>query len=177
MKLDIPLSLQHDHQTLHDRLREATELRDEVGEAACAVAQLKYPHLVKEDRLALPPLALVAGLARGDAAIETADALELVDQFETELPKLLAEHRQIVAALHTLREAAASAGRDDIVALANALADHARIEEEVLYPTAQLIGAVLRQRLAQTVSTVGRARAVPVSRDRDADGLAQDTKV
>jgi hypothetical protein len=148
MKLDIPPSLQDEHRSLHDRLREATEQPGEVGAAACAVAQLKYPHLVKEDRLALPPLALLAALARGDAAVETAGALELIAQFEAELPKLLAEHRQIVAALQTLREAATREGRDDIVAFAHALAEHARIEEEVLYPTAQLIGAVLRQRLA-----------------------------
>jgi hypothetical protein len=98
-KLDIPLSLQDNHQALHDRLREATELPGEAGEAACAVAQPKYPHLVKEDRLALPPLALLAALARGDTAIGTAGALERIDAFETELPKLLAEYRQIVAAM------------------------------------------------------------------------------
>ena len=62
-------------------------------------------------------------------------------------------HQTIVAALNTLREAAARAGRSEIVAFAEALVEHARTEEEVMYPAAVLVGQVVRQRLGQ------RARA------------------
>lgn len=43
--------------------------------------------------------------------------------------------------------AAARAGRDDIVAFAEALVGHAQTEEAVMYPEALLIGQVVRQRL------------------------------
>jgi alkanesulfonate monooxygenase SsuD/methylene tetrahydromethanopterin reductase-like flavin-dependent oxidoreductase (luciferase family) len=59
----------------------------------------------------------------------------------------LAEQRSIVDALSKLREAAARAGRDDVVAFAEALVEHARTEEEVMYPAALLVGQVVRQRL------------------------------
>jgi hypothetical protein len=62
---------------------------------------------------------------------------------------MLAEHQAIVAALNELREAAARTGRSEIVAFAEALVEHARTEEEVMYPAAVLVGQVVRQRLAQ----------------------------
>ena len=54
-----------------------------------------------------------------------------------------------VAALNTLREAAARAGRTEIVAFAEELVEHARTEEEVMYPAAVLVGQVVRERLGQ----------------------------
>ena len=62
---------------------------------------------------------------------------------------MLAEHRTIVEALNKLREAATRAGRLEIVAFADGLLEHARTEEEVMYPAAVLVGQVVRQRLGQ----------------------------
>ena len=147
MKFTIPLPLQHEHEALHERLRRATEAGGEVGAAAKTLARLMHPHFVKEDQIALPPLGLLVALARGETSVEMADVLELTDRLEAELPQMLAEHQDIVVALSKLREAAARAGRDDIVAFAEALTEHARIEEEVMYPAAVLVGQVVRQRL------------------------------
>ena len=147
MKFTIPQPLQHEHEALHERLREATQAGGDVGEAARTLARLMHPHFVKEDQIALPPLGLLAALARGEWQAEMAEVLTLTEQLEAELPRMLAEHQTIVAALGTLREAAARAGRGDIVAFADALTEHARIEEEVMYPAAVLVGQVVRQRL------------------------------
>ena len=149
MKFTIPPSLQHEHDALHERLREATQAGGEVGEAAKALARLMHPHFVKEDRIALPPLGLLVALARGEWSDEMAEVLTLTGQLEAELPQMLAEHQTIVAALSRLREAAARAGRSEIVAFAEALVHHARTEEEVMYPAAVLVGQVVRQRMAQ----------------------------
>ena len=149
MKFTIPQPLQHEHEALHERLRRATMAGGEVGEAAKALARLMHPHFVKEDQIALPPLGLLAALARGEWNPEMAEVLPLTEQFEAELPQMLAEHQTIVAALSQLREAAARAGRDDIVSFAEALVEHARTEEEVMYPAAVLVGQVVRQRLGR----------------------------
>ena len=53
----------------------------------------------------------------------------------------------IVDALSKLREAAARAGSDDVVAFAEALVEHAQTEEAFMYPAAILVGQVVRQRL------------------------------
>jgi hypothetical protein len=147
MEFTIPLPLQHEHAALHERLRQATQAGSDVGEAARTLARLMHPHFVKEDRFALPPLGLLAPLARGEWSAGMAEVLTLTDQLETELPQMLAEHQTIVAALETLREAAQRADRPEIVAFAEALVEHARTEEEVMYPAAVLVGQLVRQRL------------------------------
>ena len=147
MKFTIPQPLQDEHEALHERLRQATEAAGEVGEAAKTVAHLMHPHFVKEDQVALPPLGLLVALARGETNAEMAEVLELTDRLEAELPQMLAEHRSIVDALNKLREAAKRAGRDDVVAFAEALVEHAQTEEAVMYPAAILVGQVVRQRL------------------------------
>lgn len=149
MKFTIPQTLQREHEALHERLRQATQAGGEVGEAAKRLARLMHPHFVKEDQIALPPLGQLAALARGEWNAGMAEVLELTDQLEVELPQMLAEHQAIVAALNELREAAARTGRSEIVAFAEALVEHARTEEEVMYPAAVLVGQVVRQRLAQ----------------------------
>jgi iron-sulfur cluster repair protein YtfE (RIC family) len=153
MKFEIPLPLQQEHEALHDQLRLAIQAGGEVGEAAKTLARLMHPHFVKEDQIALPPLALLVALARGEATPEMLDVLELTDQLEAELPGMLAEHRTIVQALQKLREAAQRAGRVEIVKFAQALMQHARTEEEVMYPAAVLVGEVVRQRLGQRAPT------------------------
>lgn len=149
MKFTIPQPLQHEHEALHERLRQATQAGGEVGEAAKALANVMHPHFVKEDQIALPPLGLLAALARGEWNVEMAEVLKLTEQLDAELPEMLAEHQSILAALKTLHEAAARAGRTEIVAFAEDLIEHARTEEEVMYPAALLVGEVVRQRLGQ----------------------------
>jgi iron-sulfur cluster repair protein YtfE (RIC family) len=149
MKFTIPQSLQLEHEALHERLRTATRAGGEVGEAAATLARLMHPHFVREDQIALPPLGLLAALARGEWNAEMAEVLTLTGQLEAELPQMLAEHQTIVAALNTLREAAARAGRTEVVAFAEDLVEHARTEEEVMYPAAVLVGQMVRRRLAQ----------------------------
>ena len=126
MKFAIPQTLQHEHEALHERLRQATQVGGEVGAAAKELARLMHPHFVKEDKFALPPLGLLAALARGEWSAEMAEVLTLTEQLEAELPQMLAEHQSIVAALHTLREAAERAGSTEIVAFAEALVEHVR---------------------------------------------------
>lgn len=153
MKFTIPLPLQHEHEALHERLRQATQAGGEVGDTAKTLSRLMHPHFVKEDEIALPPLGLLGALARGEWNAEMAEVLTLTDRLEAELPQMLAEHRSIVEALNKLRDVAARAGRSDIVAFAESLTEHARTEEEVMYPAAVLVGQVVRQRLGQRAPT------------------------
>jgi Hemerythrin HHE cation binding domain len=144
MRFDIPAPLQQEHEALHDELRRAAQAGGEVGDAAKALARLMHPHFVKEDEIALPPLGLLAALARGERRAEFDAVLALTDRLEAELPQMLEEHRSIVAALQRLQAAAERAGRDDIVVFARQLVQHARTEEEVMYPAARLVGRYVR---------------------------------
>ena len=149
MNYEIPLPLKQEHEALHDQLRQATQAGGEVGELAKTLARLMHPHFVKEDQIALPPLGLLVALASGDVTPEMAGVLALTDQLEVELPAMLADHQTIVEALQRLRDAAQRAGRSEIVDFAHQLIQHARTEEEVMYPAAILVGKFVRQRLGQ----------------------------
>lgn len=156
MTFTIPSTLQQEHEALHDELRRATEAGGEVGQAAADLAALMHPHFVKEDQFALPPLGLLAALARGESRADMAEVLVLTDRLEAELPQMLEEHKAIVAALQRLQQAGERAGRGDIVAFARQLVQHARTEEEVMYPAALLVGRHARLLLGQ-----GADRGVP----------------
>lgn len=155
MNYDIPLPLKQEHEELHDQLRLATQAGGEVGELATTLARLMHPHFVKEDQIALPPLGLLAVLAHDEVTPDMVEVLALTDQLEAELPAMLAEHKAIVEALQRLRDAAQRAGRTEIVEFAQQLMQHARTEEEVMYPAAILVGKFVRQRLEQ-LSAAGR---------------------
>ena len=151
MNFVIPDSLRQEHEALHEELHRAKQAGGQVGEAAHELARLMHPHFVKEDRIALPPLGLLAALARGEADADMAEVLTLTDRLEAELPAMLEEHKRIVVALQRLQGAAEQAGRADVVDFARRLAEHARTEEAVMYPAAVLVGRYVRLLL-------GRAR-------------------
>lgn len=144
MKLVIPGSLRAEHEELHRELAAATRVPGRTGEAARAAAALLHPHFIDEEAFALPPLALLAPLARGQQVPEPAAAIALSATLKAELPRMLAEHESIVAALERLAEAAQAAGDAARVHLAEKIAAHAKMEEDVMYPAAILVGEYLK---------------------------------
>ena len=147
MRFDIPKPLQVEHEELHARLVTATKEPGAIGEAAREVARLLHPHFVREEEFALPPLALLERLARGDASDEMAAVLAMTRRLKAELPQMLAEHNGIVSALEKLRTAARAAGKPEHERFAEALVLHAQTEEQVLYPAAILAGERVAQLL------------------------------
>jgi hypothetical protein len=151
----IPAPLVAEHEALHQRLAHATREPGDVGAAARTVARLLHPHFVKEEAFALPPLALLPELAAGQPTPGIEDVLPMTSRLAAELPGMLAEHRAIVAALETLRQAARAAARPQYEAFADALVLHARTEEDVLYPASLLVGAhvaTLRREMREKIA-------------------------
>lgn len=144
MEFKIPEPLNTEHSALHAELVDATTEGGRVGEAAKEIARLLHPHFIREEEFALPPLSLLAALAKGTLVPEMADVLTLTDRLEAELPGMLAEHKQIVAALGELVTAAKAENKPRYVGFAEKLILHARTEEEVLYPATLVIGRYVR---------------------------------
>jgi hypothetical protein len=148
MTYQIPSALEAEHEELHRELVRATKSGGRSGEAAQAVARLMHPHFVKEEEFALPPLGLLDALAKGRIEAGMADALALTDKLEAEMPRMLAEHKEIVAALERLAEAARAEDKPEVARFAKKLVAHARLEEQVSYPAALLIGRYLKAALS-----------------------------
>lgn len=149
MSLTIPKPLKIEHDHLHQNLRSAIGKGGRTGEAARMVAERLHPHFVQEEEFAMPPLGLLAAFTRDDgeesiAPDDARSAVAMADRLASEMPRMLAEHREIVDALQSLTAAAQEEGHDDIMKFAESLVLHARTEEEVLYPAALLLGRYLR---------------------------------
>ena len=144
MNFQIPSSLKAEHEELHSELVRATKAGGRTGEAAKAVAKLMHPHFLKEEEYALPPLGLLGPLSKGKLEPAMSDVLKMTDKLEAEMPRMLAEHKEIVTALQRLIDTAKSESMLDYMRFAEKLMAHARAEEEVSYPTALLIGRYLK---------------------------------
>lgn len=149
MKLHIPEPMKKEHEELHATLATATKLSGRLGEAAKKVAATLHPHFVREEEIALPPLGLLTRLAKGEVNPEMKEVLLLTDKLEKELPRMLAEHQQIVKALKEFAQIALEEGEPEYAAFAEKLMLHAQTEEEVSYPAALLIGRYVKTKLAQ----------------------------
>lgn len=148
-KIQIPKSVQAEHEAIHSALVQATQATGRVGSAAKELAEVLHPHFVVEEQIALPPLGLLAPLTTGEHVPETvlSEALAMSDALKSELPRMLEEHKKIRAAVEKLRLAARAEQGTRYEQLAEHLALHAQTEEEVLYPAAVLVGDIIRARL------------------------------
>ena len=141
----IPPSIREEHEEIRHALEEAAREPGEVGERARALAALLEPHFVKEEEMALPPLAILPVLVAGEPIPDAARIMRLATRLEAELPTMLEEHERIGAAAHELAVAAGTADRPAIVAFAKQLLHHARSEEEITYPAAVITGRYIQR--------------------------------
>lgn len=149
MKLEIPYSLKAEHDEIHEALHKATQLTGKTAEAAQKVARLLRPHFMKEEKYAMPPLALLQVLSKGEAAPEMKSLIREIDQFRKELPGMLDEHREIHLALRELIEVSTKENLYKVVDFSKDLMRHAKMEEEIIYPTAILIGEYLKMKFPE----------------------------
>lgn len=139
-----PEAIHDEHVEIHAALERATHEPGEVGAAARALAAELDPHFRREEEIATPPLGLLVPLGRGPVTSEMRAVLPMTDALERELPRMLEEHQRIGAARRRFETAARDARKADYVQLAETLANHARLEEDVLYPAAILVGRFVK---------------------------------
>lgn len=142
----IPGSIRAEHEEIHSALERATQEPGRVGQTARTLAKTLHPHFVREEQIALPPLGLLAALARGEFTGAMVDMLPMTDSLRLELPRMLEEHTAIRRATAALAAAARAERNAWVAELAAKLALHAQTEEEVLYPAAVLVGDLVRAR-------------------------------
>ena len=149
MELKTPQSLKKEHDELHAKLARAKEVAGATGTAAKSVAKVLHPHFLKEEEYALPQLGLLPVLAEGKISQEMEVAVAMSDRLKADLSHMLLEHKQIVAALEALIDAAKSEEKTEILPFAEELKLHAQNEEEILYPASILIGEYLKLKLSE----------------------------
>jgi len=149
MEIKIPETLKLEHEELHRQLAKATKVGGKIAEAAQLVAQTLHPHFVSEEEFAIPPLGILPQLVEDKLNDDMKEVIKMTDKLKTELPKMLGEHKAIVAALNKLVKAAQEENKPEFAAFVEKLKLHAKTEEEVTYPTALLIGEYLKLKFNQ----------------------------
>ena len=144
MRIQIPKSLRVEHDELHDFLATVRHEPGELGDALRRVARLLEPHFRKEEAFAMPPLGLLVRLARHEISPAMAEVYPHTDWLKNNLPTLMAEHDAIGAAVQEMLQAARAVDRTEYIEFAEKLVNHLRVEEEVMYPAAILVGEYLR---------------------------------
>lgn len=144
---ELPSAIQREHDQLHRDLARLLRREGEVGKAARVVAAKLHSHFESEEAYGLPPLGALQTLATGEVSADMKPLAEKSRLLKAKLPQMLKEHREIVQALERLRAAGKAAGQEDVEEFVDALSQHARFEEEVLYPASIVIGAYIDQNL------------------------------
>jgi iron-sulfur cluster repair protein YtfE (RIC family) len=148
MTTAIPEPLKAEHYKLHECLGSATAAGGGTAARAEALSKLLYSHLIKEEEYAFPILGALAPAARNEPIDDAGRLLEMSRKLAQNLPEMLEEHQQILAAARDLEETARSEGHADVARFAKELALHAATEEQILYPAAIVVGRYL-EALAQ----------------------------
>ena len=144
--LQIPHAVGVEHEALYQDLISATRAPGETGLAAAKVIRLFHPHFLREERLAIPQLALLRPLSNG-TPISRADvmaAYRRAESLEREIPAMLEEHQSVRGAIDQMKRTAIAEGVTACDAIATHLLLHMELEEEVLYPAALLVGSMIR---------------------------------
>jgi hypothetical protein len=151
MQIAIPHLFKANHDELHKKLNHAVILCDQTGRTARKVAQLLslHPHFIKNEQYALAPLALLPALAEGNIFSEMAPVIGLADRLKRYLPEMLAENQIMEATLEELIKCATEEGHPEVVSFAAQFMQLSKMEDDILYPTAILIGEYLKLRLQE----------------------------
>lgn len=140
ISFETPTALREEHREIHAVLERATAEPGELGVAAQELAGLLEPHFRREEEIATPPLSLLAPLSKGPVTAEMRAVLPMTEALEREMPQMLAEHARIKDALERFQAAARVGDKAEYVRFSEALAHHARQEEEIFYPAAIVVG-------------------------------------
>lgn len=144
LALTIPTSIEIEHQHLHGRLATAMRAGGQTGAIAKEVEELLAPHFSKEEQYALPPLGLLSMLAAGNMPEDATRVIQMTERLKMEMREMLQEHKKIANAVQRLRNAALDERKPEAAQFADALLAHAIQEEQILYPSAILVGEYLK---------------------------------
>lgn len=155
VNLKLPDSLKREHDAYIECLQRYVHEKGDTGTAVKDLLRLVEPHLEKDNELVLPLLAVFAASTTVKPLENPGRIMRAYETYSKQYPSLFAEHALIRQAIGRARRAASVEGYSEVVNTLDALARHALVEEEVLYPAALLVGMAAQS--AATSSSTGDA--------------------
>ena len=143
-KPEVPSSIKKEHESLLGQVHQITLFPDSTGLNAKKLEELMLHHFKEEEDYVLPPLGLLPLLAIGQLPEQTYEILLLTEKLKSQMTHLSVEHQLIKAYMDELKQAAAKDNHPEVIEFEKELHKHANLEEEVLFPSAILIGEYLK---------------------------------
>ena len=150
--MQAPSSLTEEHRELFRELRELASEGGEPGKAVKELLAVLEPHFEKEEEAVMPLLGALRPLSGGKVIRNPSEVKSLHKRFSSDYPKMLKEHAQVKKLIERARTAAAKKGKGRVATVMDELEHHAKVEEEVLYPAAMLVGAFARGKAKAKIS-------------------------
>ena len=142
--LRIPSSLRKEHEEIMQSLRIASKMNDETGNAVRELMKSLEPHFEKEEKYAMPALGALPELVSGDKIRDLKEIADLQGALLQEYETMFQEHEILRRWIEQAKKEAYREHHEETVDLLDALAHHAKVEEEVLYPAALLAGTLAK---------------------------------
>ncbi len=142
--LTTPKSLEEEHEEIMQSLRRSANLPDRTGKAVKDLLKTLEPHFEKEERVAMPVLGALTQLVSGDKFANLREIAESQGALLQEYENMFQEHAILKRLIEQAEAEAKEEKHDQVADMLGALAHHARVEEEVLYPAALLAGTLAK---------------------------------
>lgn len=143
-KPEVPSSIKKEHEHLLDQIHGITLFQDSAGLAAIKLNDLMQHHFREEEDFVLPPLGILTLLASGKTPEQSNEIIRLTDKLASQLTHVSVEHQLIKAYVDELKQADTNGSHPEIIEFEKQLYKHAKLEEEVFFPAAILIGEFLK---------------------------------
>lgn len=143
-KPEVPLSIKTEHQYLLDKIYKISLFQDSTGRVAIKLNDLMQHHFKEEEDYVFPPLGLLPLLSTGKLPEQSKEVIVFTEKLKSQLSHMSAEHQLIKAFMDELILAAAKENHPEIIEFEKEIHKHANAEEEILFPTAILIGEYLK---------------------------------
>lgn len=139
-----PQSLDEEHEELMNSFRECSKRKGETGKTILQLLEVLEPHFEKEQRVVMPLLGSISDLVSGERISNLNEIAGAQAPLLKEYAQMFEDHKMVRELIANAEKAAKKEGSEDVIELLKGLAHHARIEEEVLYPSALLAGTLAK---------------------------------
>jgi len=103
-----------------------------------------HHYFVKEEEYAIQPLVFLRLLTTDEFSSSMKDIMLMIKKLMNNVPEMVDEHKQLTTALNDFTKIARKNNNNYVEKFTQKLIIHAQNEEEILYPTALLVGEYLK---------------------------------
>jgi hemerythrin-like domain-containing protein len=143
-KPGVPAAIKKEHEELLNKLKSLDLIKGKAEPIVAKLSELIQHHFKEEEDYVFPPLGILPLLAGGGLPEQSEKIIMLSEKFALQNTHIIVEHQMIRAYINELKDATVGEDHPEIVAFVDGLDKHAQMEEEVLFPTAILIGEYLK---------------------------------